>query len=92
VPLAYLEDGDRFVVVASNGGSDRPPAWWGNLRRNPNASVQVGARTIAVVARESTPEERAVLWPRLTAGNPFFGQYEQITSRPIPVVLLEPRR
>ena len=91
VPLAYMEDAGRFVVVASNGGADRPPSWWVNLRHDPKATVEVGARKVAVRARESTPEERGVLWPRLKAVNPFFGQYEQITARHIPVVILEPR-
>jgi deazaflavin-dependent oxidoreductase (nitroreductase family) len=86
-----VEDAGRFVVVASNGGSDRPPSWWVNLRQDPKATVEVGARKVAVRARESTPEERSVLWPRLKAVNPFFGQYEQITARHIPVVILEPR-
>ena len=91
VPLAYLADGDRFAVVASNGGADRPPAWWRNLQAQPAATVQVGARLVPVVARAATSAEHAVLWPRLTAVNPFFAQYVQITSRKIPVVLLEPR-
>jgi deazaflavin-dependent oxidoreductase (nitroreductase family) len=91
VPLAYLADGERFVVVASNGGADRPPAWWTNLRARPEAIVQVGARVVPVVARAATAAEHAVLWPRLTAVNPFFAQYAQITSRRIPVVVLEPR-
>jgi deazaflavin-dependent oxidoreductase (nitroreductase family) len=91
VPLAYVQDGERFIVVASNGGADRAPAWWGNLRRDPTGTVQIGPRTVAVRAREATPEEHAVLWPRLKAGNPFFAQYEQITARRIPVVVLEPR-
>jgi deazaflavin-dependent oxidoreductase (nitroreductase family) len=91
VPLAYIEDAGRFVVVASNGGSDRPPAWWGNLRHRPEAKVEIGSEVIAVVGRESTDAERSVLWPRLKQGNPFFGQYEQITTRHIPVVLLERR-
>lgn len=89
VPLAYLEDAGRFVVVASNGGSDRAPAWWGNLRRHPRATVQIGAETVRVLAREATAEERAVLWPRLKAWNPFYARYEQITTRRIPVVVLE---
>lgn len=92
VPLAYLEDAGRFVVVASNGGADRPPSWWVNLRHLPTAIVEIGRRTIPVVARESTAEERSVLWPRLVRVNPFFGQYEQITARHIPVVILEPKR
>ena len=90
VPLAYLADGDRFVVVASNGGSDQAPAWWGNLRAEPRASVQVRDRTIAVTAREATPEEHARLWPELKRVNPFYAQYEQITARRIPVVVLTP--
>ncbi|MFN8544155.1 MAG: nitroreductase/quinone reductase family protein [Candidatus Binatia bacterium] len=91
-PLAYMEDDGRYVVVASNGGSDRLPAWCGNLRHRPEATVQVGARTLAVVGREATPEERAVLWPRLKAWNPFYTHYERLTARTIPIVLLEPRR
>ena len=88
---ATVAAGSYRLVVASNGGSDRPPAWWGNLRHVPAATVEIGRRTIPVVAREATPEERGVLWPRLVRGNPFFGQYEQITARHIPVVILEPR-
>ena len=92
VPLAYLADGERFVVVASNGGSDRPPGWWANLRRTPERPCRWERGVVPVVARAATPDEHAVLWPRLTAVNPFFAQYVQITSRRIPVVLLEPRR
>lgn len=91
VPLAYIEDGARFVVVASNGGADRAPAWWGNLRQSPAATVQVGGRRIEVLAREATPDEHAILWPRLKSVNPFYRQYEQITARRIPVVVLERR-
>jgi len=91
VPLAYMDDAGRFIVVASNGGADRPPSWWVNLRHDPKATVEIGSRTVPVVARESSAEERSVLWPRLKRGNPFFAQYEQITSRHIPVVILEPR-
>jgi deazaflavin-dependent oxidoreductase (nitroreductase family) len=91
VPLAYMEDQGRFVVVASNGGSDKPPGWWVNLRHQPAATVEVGTRTIPVLARETTDAERLRLWPRLKQANPFYGQYEQITARRIPVVLLERR-
>jgi F420H(2)-dependent quinone reductase len=90
VTLAYIADGPRFVVVASNGGADRPPAWWTNLRHEPHATVQVGTRTVSVVAREASTDERGRLWPLLASVNPFFAQYERITARRIPVVLLEP--
>ena len=92
VPLAYIMDGGSYVVVASNGGSDREPAWWLNLQRTPVADVQVGHETVAVVARLAATDERARLWPVLKEVNPFYARYEQITAREIPVVILEPAR
>jgi deazaflavin-dependent oxidoreductase (nitroreductase family) len=90
VPLAYIQDGDSLVVVASNGGSDQPPAWWLNLQKEPRATVQTGADTRTVVAGEATGEERARLWARLTEVNPFFSRYEVLAKRTIPVVVLRP--
>jgi deazaflavin-dependent oxidoreductase (nitroreductase family) len=92
VPLTYMTDGDRYVLVASNGGSDRHPAWWLNLEQTPRATVQVGSRTLAVVAHRADAAEHARLWPALKKMNPFYGQYERITDRAIPVVVLEPVR
>src|SRR5439155_6858562 len=92
VPLTYMADGERFVLVASNGGADRHPAWWLNLERTPRATVQVGPRTIAVVAHRADGTERARLWPRLKEMNPFYAAYERITVREIPVVVLAPAR
>jgi len=91
-PLTYMADGDRYVLVASNGGSDKPPAWWFNLRKTPRATVQVGADTFAVIAADADREERARLWPMLKTYNPFYAQYEQITERTIPVVILKRAR
>ncbi len=88
VPLAYFPDGETFVVVASNGGADRDPAWWLNLRSNPSAEVQIGDRNIAVTARLASDAEHARLWPELKRVNPFYAGYEQITDRAIPVVVL----
>ena len=90
VPLTYMADGERWVLVASNGGADRDPAWWLNLERDPRATVQVGSQTVSVTARRADPAERARLWPQLKAMNPFYAAYEQITAREIPVVILEP--
>jgi deazaflavin-dependent oxidoreductase (nitroreductase family) len=90
VPLAYMADGERYVIVASNGGSDRHPAWWLNLRMTPRATIQVREQTFTVIAREANADERARLWAALKTYNPFYGQYEQITQRRIPVVVLEP--
>lgn len=90
VALAYLADGDDFVVVASNGGADRHPQWWLNLRTDPHATVEVGDRKVQVAAREASCDEHARLWPALKAVNPFYANYEQITDRQIPVVILHP--
>jgi len=90
VALTYVPDGRDYVVVASNGGSDRHPAWWLNLQRTPQATVRVGTTTVPVVAYAADTTERARLWPKLTAANPFYARYEQITSRTIPVVVLRP--
>jgi deazaflavin-dependent oxidoreductase (nitroreductase family) len=90
VPLAYLEDGDSYVVVASNGGSDRHPGWWINLRNEPKATIEIRKRKIPVRASLATPEERARLWPKLTEFNPFYARYEKIADRLIPVVILRP--
>jgi deazaflavin-dependent oxidoreductase (nitroreductase family) len=91
VPLAYMEDGDGFVVVASNGGADRHPAWWLNLQKEPSATVELRSRRIPVRASLATPQERARLWPKLTEVNPFYARYEQIADRAIPVVILRPK-
>ncbi len=90
VPLAYLTDGERYVLVASNGGADRHPAWWSNLSKTPTATIQVGGTTLEVVASRATAEEHARLWPQLKAVNPFYAMYEQLTAREIPVVVLRP--
>ena len=92
VALHYMADGDTYVIVASNGGSDHPPAWWLNLQKTPHVTVQVGNLTTDVVAGVATPEEHARLWPKLKELNPFYGRYEQITDREIPVVVLRPAR
>jgi deazaflavin-dependent oxidoreductase (nitroreductase family) len=92
VPLTYLADGGSYVLVASNGGADRHPSWWLNLEKTPRARVQVGRKAVEVLARRASPEERARLWPRLVAVNPFYGRYERITTREIPVVILRPVR
>lgn len=90
VTLAYLADAETYVVVASNGGADRHPVWWLNLQANPRARVQVGDRLLSVEAVEADSAERARLWPQLKQYNPFYSQYEQITDRRIPVVILRP--
>ena len=90
--LFYIEDGRSVVVVASNAGSDVDPSWWRNLQARPDAEVAIGRRRVPVRARPATADEEARLWPRLDAAYPDYARYRATATRPIPVVLLEPRR
>ena len=90
-PLLYLRDGDAIVVVGSNGGSDYVPAWWLNLRSNPEAEVEIGRGRTLVTARKASPDERARLWPEFTSRYSGYAKYATRTAREIPVVILEPR-
>jgi deazaflavin-dependent oxidoreductase (nitroreductase family) len=90
-PVLYLRDGEDLVVVASRGGSQANPAWWLNLRADPDTEVQVGPERRAVRARAAAPEERARLWPRLTEMFPDYDVYQRRTDREIPVVIFSPR-
>lgn len=88
-PLVYFQEGERWVLIASNGGQPHDPQWWRNLQAEPTARVQIGPETHRVRARLAGPEERARLWPRVKQQNPAYAGYETRTSREIPVVLLE---
>jgi deazaflavin-dependent oxidoreductase (nitroreductase family) len=92
IPLLYVPDGERFVVVGSNAGDAKPPAWWRNLEARPEARVQVGARALAVRARRAEGAERARLWAALVANYGDYARYERKTrgARELPVVVLEP--
>lgn len=89
IPLLYVEDAGRLVIVASNAGDDRHPAWWLNLQANPRARVQVRRERFEVIAREADAAERARLWPKLVAAYGYYDRYTRRTRREIPVVVLE---
>jgi F420H(2)-dependent quinone reductase len=91
-PLVYVEDGENVVLVASKGGHPRHPAWFHNLRANPETTVQIGSERRAVRARVATPEERERLWPMAVAAYSGYRGYQARTEREIPLVVLEPRR
>jgi len=91
MPLLYVREGDDFVVVGSNGGDDRPPAWWLNLQARPEARVQAGRERRAVRARRAVGAELEALWARLENSYRYYADYRRRTSREIPVVVLEPK-
>ena len=90
-PLVYIEDGDAFVIVASKGGHPKHPAWFHNLRANPDTTIQVGSRKIPVTARVATDVERDRLWPAVVRAYSGYEGYQRRTGRKIPLVMLEPR-
>jgi len=91
VPLLHLPDGDRVLLVASQGGLPKHPPWYFNVRADPNVTVQVGRRRRAMTAREAPPSARADVWPRLVERYAAFADYQDNTSRVIPVIICEPR-
>jgi deazaflavin-dependent oxidoreductase (nitroreductase family) len=89
LPLIYGRSGDDYLVVASKGGADQPPAWYVNLRENPEVEVQVMAERFPARARTATAEERPDLWAEMVSHWPDYDRYQERTSREIPVVVLE---
>jgi len=88
-PLMYLPRGNDFVVIASYLGEPRHPAWFLNLTAEPTADVQIGSAHHRVRAREAQGSEREELWRTVVAKTPDYAEYQQRTSRRIPVVVLE---
>jgi deazaflavin-dependent oxidoreductase (nitroreductase family) len=89
-PVQYLADGDTFVVVASDAGAARPPAWYLNLRADPQGRIEVGPRTIDVRAQEVAGQERVALWERLTAANRYLERAARTAGRELPLMALVP--
>ena len=89
-PLGVLADGDRLVLVASNGGAPRHPDWYLNLTAHPEVTVQRGAHVLRMRARTATPQERDVLWPRVVGRYAGYARYQRNATREIPLVICEP--
>jgi F420H(2)-dependent quinone reductase len=89
-PVVYLADGERMIVIGSNAGNARVPAWALNLKAKPEAAVEVGRRKIPVRARIAEGEERAELWRKSNEQYAGFDDYEARTDRDIAVFVLEP--
>lgn len=90
VPLLYLRDGHRLVVIASYGGRDYYPDWYLNIQEHPAVEVQVPRqRRVEMTARTASADERAKWWPRIVEAYDGYALYQSRTDREIPVVLLE---
>jgi deazaflavin-dependent oxidoreductase (nitroreductase family) len=90
-PVVYLADGENVVVINTNAGNARIPAWSLNLKAKPNAEVELGRERRRVRARVAEGDERAELWRRHNEQYAGFERYEEQLEREISVIVLEPR-
>jgi deazaflavin-dependent oxidoreductase (nitroreductase family) len=89
-PLAYIRDGEDMLIVGSTGGSPRHPAWYWNLKARPRVTVEVGTETVEVIASEVADEEYARLWTMVTEAIPIMAEYQNQTTRRLPIIRLAP--
>lgn len=90
VPLLTFQDARDWIIIASHGGLDQPPAWWLNLQHDPQALVQIGRRKLRVWAEQADEANRERLWQRFVREFPGYEDYRRRTSRRIPIVILHP--
>ena len=88
-PLAYLTIDGKIVIIGSKAGADTNPDWVHNLRANPQAHIEIGTDAYDVIARELPREEREATYPKVVELAPGFGEYQQKTSRIIPLFELQ---
>ena len=91
IPLLYTRDGDDVVIVASKGGYPKNPAWFHNLRANPDTTIQIGRERRPVHARVANAAERERLWPGVVETYSGYEDYQRRTAREIPLVILARR-
>ena len=89
VPLLYLREGDRLIVIASWGGRGHPPHWYLNLRANPQVTVQIMGRRFFAVASEADESTRTQWWPRVVKAYTGYADYQSKTDRQIPIIFLD---
>jgi deazaflavin-dependent oxidoreductase (nitroreductase family) len=89
-PLVYMADGERYLIFASKGGAPEHPDWYRNLLANPKGTIEVGMKKFEVQATEIVGEERDTLYAKNAELRPAFAQYQEKTTRVIPVIALTP--
>jgi deazaflavin-dependent oxidoreductase (nitroreductase family) len=87
-PLPYFRDGDRVVLIASKGGTDKHPAWYHNLSANPEVTLQIGRTRARGQAVTVQGPERTRIWRKVTKDHPRYDRYLDLTDRRIPVVVI----
>ena len=87
-PMVYFPDGDRLLIIASKAGAPTNPDWYHNLKAHPRVDVEVGTETFPVTVEELSGAERDEKWARVTAAMPGFAEYQEKTTRTIPVLAL----
>ncbi len=91
-PLGRFDHQEGYVITATNGGSPRNPAWYLNLKSNPQVTVQVLDKIVSATAEELSGEARSQAWRQIVATAPSYAGYEKKTTRKIPVILLRPNK
>jgi len=87
-PVAYLADGDRYVIIASKGGAPTHPAWYHNIVAYPELTIEVGSEKFQAHAEVVREPERTELYGKVATEYPGFAEYEKKTTRVIPVIVL----
>jgi len=88
IPLVYLQEGDRRFIFASKAGSPKNPDWYHNLVANPNVTVEIGDETYEATAKVISGADRDQIYAKQVAAMPTFGEYQEKTTRVIPVIEL----
>ena len=91
-PIAYFDYQGRYLLVGSNWGRPNDADWFLNLRQDPQGRVDVDGKSYSVQAHEATGDEYTSLWKYVTGKHPPYLRYQEMTSRRIPIVILEPRK
>ena len=90
ITIYYYPIKKGYLIIASNAGHDKHPAWYRNLRAQPEVTVQIGAQPVKMVAREAAGKEREKLCSHAIAKDASYADYQEQTDRKIPVIILEP--
>jgi deazaflavin-dependent oxidoreductase (nitroreductase family) len=89
IPIAYFNNEERFLIVASNWGKEKNADWYLNLKKDPHAKLEIKGKTVLVLAREALGEEYSRLWKFATERHPQYLKYQEMTTRHIPITVFE---